>query len=243
LCSWYIELLKPTLNGDDSKKAEAGKRVLCHVIDVSLRLLHPLMPFLTEALWQELPKATSAKQSIMIAPYPTAKDGLTDKAAQSDAERLMAFVSAVRTVRAEYDIAPSMRIPVFAYTDDDALRRIVLSNEEFIKSLAKIDVLTLHAMSDERIKGSAAAMIDSAELAVPLKGIVDFSAESARLNKEKDKLVKLVAQTEKKLANEEFMSRAPQDVIVKEKDKLREASERLSKVAEALYRLQEIEMS
>jgi valyl-tRNA synthetase len=240
LCSWYIELLKPTLHGDDPQKAEAGKRVLCHVLEVSLRLLHPLMPFLTEALWQELPKAKDAKKSIMTAPYPTVEDGLKDAVAESDAERLMAFVSAVRTVRAEYDIAPSLRIPMFAYTDDEIVRRIVMANEDFIKALARIEVLHLESMSSDRPKGSATAVIDGAELAVPLKGVIDLSAESARLAKEKDKLEKQAAAVEKKLSNEGFLSRAPEDVILKEKEKLRETSERLSKIAEALIRLEEI---
>ncbi len=241
LCSWYIELLKPVLNGDDPHKAQTGKRVLCHVLEVSLRLLHPLMPFLTEALWQELPKSKDAPKSIMITRYPTASDGLPDTEAKLQAERLMSLVSAVRTVRAEYDIAPSMRIPVYLYTDNDALKEIVLSNEELIKSLARIDALNIETMSSDRAKGSAAAIIDGAEIAVPLKGVVDLSAEAARLNKEKDKLTKLAVSVEKKLESEVFLSRAPQDIIEKEKDKLREATERLSKINDALLRIEELE--
>lgn len=241
LCSWYIELLKPTLYGDDPAAAEAGKRVLCHVLEVSLRLLHPLMPFLTEALWQELPKAKDAPSSIMIATYPTAADGLPDVNAKRSAEHLMAFVSAVRTVRAEYDISPSMRIPVYAYTDDSVLKQIASENGDLIRALARIDSLHIEAVTRERVKGAAAAVMDGAELAVPLKGIVDFAAETQRLSKEKDKLEKLAQGVEKKLSNETFLSRAPEDVILKEKEKLREASDRLAKIGEAIARIEELE--
>ena len=157
------------------------------------------------------------------------------------ASLLMAFVTAVRTVRAEYDVNPSARISVHAYTDDGSLIAMIRENEDLIRALAGIETLHLSTMATARVAGAAVAVIDGAELAVPLKGIVDFAAETARLSKEKEKLEKLASGVEKKLSNEGFLSRAPAEIIEKEKQKLRDASDRLTKIGEALARIAELE--
>ncbi len=243
LCSWYIELLKPTLTGDDPEAALAGKKVLRHVLDASLRLLHPLMPFITEVLWHELPRPADAPASIMIATYPTAADGRPDDAARQAAERLMAFVSAIRTVRAEYDIAPSKEIPVTAYTDDAAIRGIIEDNLPLIQALARTGAVGLEPMSAARLPGCATQVIDGAELLVPLKGVINVAAELARLNKEQAKLTQQIGRAEKKLSNEKFLSKAPEEVVAKERAKVDEARERLSKIEEALRRIDEVEQA
>ena len=241
LCSWYIELLKPTLTGDDEKSANAGRQVLRHVLDVSLRMLHPLMPFITEVLWHELPRPGGSPASIMIAAFPTAADGLPDDAAKRDAETLMAYVSAIRTVRAEYDINPSQEIPVTTYTDDSNLVSIIEANAPLIRALAKSDTLSIQPMKGERISGSATAVIDGAELLVPLKGIINTEAELSRLNKERAKIVKVKAGAEKKLNNSKFLSRAPEEVVAKERSKVDEADGLLLKIEKAIQRIEEVE--
>ncbi len=241
LCSWYIELLKPTLMGEDDERADAGRQVLRHVLDVSLRLLHPLMPFITEVLWHELPRAKTAPSSIMVAPYPTAADGRPDDEARLEAERLMAFVSAIRTVRAEYDINPSQEIPVTTYTDDDKLASIVTTNAPLIRALAKGESLDIRPMKDKRIGGCATAVIEGAELLVPLKGIINTEAELKRLNREREKILKTRVGAEKKLGNEKFLSRAPADVVAKERLKVEEAAGLLQKIDQAIARIEEVD--
>jgi valyl-tRNA synthetase len=243
LCSWYIELLKPTLNGDDPVKAEAGKRVLCHALDVSLRLLHPLMPFLTEVLWHELPGHNDRTPSIMLAPFPTAADGRPDEEARSQAERLMTTITAVRSVRAEYDVSPSTQIQLIIHTDDQLLTRLLAENESLFSALARVEKITVDAHGANKPAGVATAVIDKAQILIPLKGLIDIEAERARLNKEQVKTSKLIEGSKRKLGNEKFTSRAPADVVAKEQAKVDEAKERLSKIDEALARLSEVEQA
>jgi valyl-tRNA synthetase len=241
LCSWYIELLKPTLTGDDPEAAQAGKQVLCHVLETALKLLHPLMPFITEVLWQALPKRKTAPTSIMVAPYPTAEDGIADPAAKQQAERLMGLVSAIRTVRAEYDIAPSKQIPVTVHTDDAGLAGIIDANTRLISALIRSKKIAVLPMAADRAGGAATAVIEGAELLVPLKGVIDVASELSRLNKEREKIVKQTAVAQKKLQNEGFLSQAPKAVVEKERTKVTEAESLLKKIDAALARISEVE--
>ncbi len=241
LCSWYIELIKPVLGGEDEKERTASKQVLCHAIDVSLRLLHPLMPFVTEALWQQLPRKEGDPTSIMNARFPSEKDGLPDETSQKRAEKLMACIGGVRTIRADYDVAPSKPIAVNVYTDDADLTEILESNVALISALARVESLCVEPMRAERIKGAATAVVEGMELLAPLKGIIDFAAERERLNKEQQKTSKLMAGAEKKLGNEKFLSKAPEDVVAKERAKVEDGKAHLEKISEALKRLDEVE--
>jgi valyl-tRNA synthetase len=238
LCSWYIELTKPILSGEDTQKKEAAKRVLRHALDVSLRLLHPLMPFITEVLWQALPRESGSPKSIMIAPYPTPAEGRVDKGALSDAKRIMDLISSIRTIRADYNINPSKNIEVKVFTDDAALVTLVEQNKQLIDVLARLDTFTIQPMNSPRDSGSATSVIENAELLVPLRGIIDIDAERARLSKELTKLSKLIDGARKKLSNEKFLSKAPKDVIEKEKGKVEENEIRQDKIKSALSRLE-----
>jgi len=241
LCSWYIELQKPVLSGDDGDAREAGRQVLRHVLDASLRLLHPLMPFVTEALWQELPKAAGAPPSIMLARFPTAADGRPDDRARAQAAQLMEVIAAVRAIRAEYNVAPAKGIAVHAHTDDEGLVELLSTSEPLLAALARVDAVSIAPTGSARPRGSATAVIGDAELLVPLKGVVDLDAERLRLGKEKARLEKDVELAERKLGNEKFVSRAPAEVVAKERDRANEARAKLVRVDEALARLEEVE--
>jgi valyl-tRNA synthetase len=241
LCSWYIELQKPVLTGDDQEAREAGRQVLRHVLDASLRLLHPLMPFVTEALWQELPKPAGAPASIMLARFPTAVDGRADDDARADAEQLMTIIAAVRTVRAEYNVAPSKAIALHVRTDDDDLAKLLEGSQPLLTALARVEELTIAPTDSGRPPGSATAVVAETELLVPLKDIVDLDAERQRLGKEQARSEKEIALAEKKLGNEKFVSRAPAEVVAKERERVEEARAKLLKVEEALARLDEVE--
>jgi valyl-tRNA synthetase len=241
LCSWYIELLKPILFGDDEEKKTAGKQVLRHALDVSLRLLHPLMPFVTEVLWQELPKSPSAPETIMLAPFPTSAEGRADEEALIHAKQLMNMITAVRTLRSEYEVNPSKEIRLTVFTDDSDLTTLVQKSGPLISALIRLNELAVEPMSAPRPAGSATAVTETAELLVPLKGIIDIDSERTRLTKEQGKISKQISGSEKKLSNEKFLSRAPEDVVAKEKAKIEEARTRLVKIDEALARLKEVE--
>jgi len=241
LCSWYIELQKPVLTGDDKTAREAGQRVLLHAIDTSLRLLHPLMPFVTEVLWQELPKRADAPKSIMLAAFPTAADGRPDENAIKDAGRLMNIITAIRTIRSEYDVAPSTKINLEVRTADQTLATLLTDSVHLLKALARVTTLTLPTTDTERPPACATAVIEDAELLIPLKDIIDLGAEKIRLSKEKAKAEKDIQFAQKKLSNKKFISRAPAAVIEKERQRIDEAHAKLVKVEEALSRLTEVE--
>ncbi|MDJ0763798.1 MAG: valine--tRNA ligase [Myxococcota bacterium] len=241
LCSWYIEFIKPVFTDGDGAAKVAGKHVLRHVLDVSLRLLHPFMPFITEALWQVLHKPQGEPESIAIAPFPTASDGRPDKESEDQASRLMGIISAVRGIRADYNVAPATAIPIAVYTDDAALKTVLDENNPLIASLARVDAVDIAPHGAPRMTGAAMAAVSGAEVLVPLKGIVDIGAERARLLKEKEKTAKTIAGITKKLENKGFLNNAPEAIVAKEREKQQENSALLVKIEEALDRLKEVE--
>jgi valyl-tRNA synthetase len=241
LCSWYIELQKPVLTGDDELQREAGRRVLRHALDVSLRLLHPLMPFVTEVLWQELPRSGNETESIMRASFPTAADGRPDDEALRRAAQLMTAIAAVRTVRSEYNVAPSTNISLTALTDDRELAELLESSATLLAALARVETLEVGPPDTARPPGCATAVIGETELLVPLKGIVDLAAERLRLAKERARADKEITTAEKKLGNDKFVSRAPVEVVARERQRMEDARARLVKIDEALARLEEVE--
>ncbi|MCU0661529.1 MAG: valine--tRNA ligase [Myxococcota bacterium] len=241
LCSWYIELIKPVLSGEDEGEKQAARQVLRYGLDVSLRLLHPLMPFLTEVLWQKLPQAPGAPPSIMIAPYPTEADGRYDAASTSDALRMMEVITAVRTMRAEYDLPPSAKVHVCLHTDEAQLRDVVEANARLVHRLCRLESLDIVATSQARPKGSATAVVKGGEICLPLKGLVDIVAERARLEKELGKLGKYIDSAQKKLSNPGFLSKAPPSVVESEQSKVASAKDQSAKIEEALVRLKDLE--
>ncbi|MDD5306963.1 MAG: valine--tRNA ligase [Deltaproteobacteria bacterium] len=243
LCSSYIELQKPVLTGDDQGAREAGRRVLRHVLDASLRLLHPFMPFVTEVLWQELPKPAGSPASIMLAKFPTAADGRPDAASEARAARLMRVIAAVRTIRSEYGVSPSLRIPVTVRTDDPVLAGIATESSALLAALARVESLSVIATAAPRPAGCATAATSDAEVLVPLKGVVDLTAEAARLTKDKERTAKEMDVATKKLANEGFVSRAPAEVVEKERQRVEDARARLVRIDAALDVLREAKES
>jgi valyl-tRNA synthetase len=199
------------------------------------------MPFVTEVLWQELPKSPSAPETIMRAPFPTVAEGRADEEALIHAKQLMTMITAVRTLRSEYEVNPSKEIRLTVFTDDNNLTTLVQKSRPLISALIRLKELTVEPMSAPRPAGSATAVTEAAELLVPLKGIIDIDSERTRLTKEQGKISKQISGSEKKLSNEKFLSRAPEDVVAKEKARIEEARTRLVKIDEALARLKEVE--
>jgi valyl-tRNA synthetase len=243
LCSWYIEFSKPVFNGTDDAQKSMAQQVLRYTLDMSLRLLHPLMPFITETLWQRLPKDSAAPESIMLAKFPDREDCYQDEQALIDTGNLMEIVTAVRTVRSEYNVAPSKKISLDIKTDDLKLVQFIKDNELLITTLAKVAPVTV--VNSKTVSGTidntqvASAVAAGAELLIPLSEIVDYKAEKERLKKERLKLEKIIAQSQKKLSNRKFVSNAPADVVKKEQLKSDDAELKLKKIKEALTRIAE----
>jgi len=237
-CDWYLELSKPALAGDaDDAEKRATRATLVEVLDGALRLLHPLMPYLSEEIWQRLrPHLGETPESIMLAPYPKVGDQPRDPEAVAEMEWVQAVISGVRRIRSTMNIAPSRPLPLLVQGGTATERDWLTANGPFITQLARLESIT--ALEDEApAPESATELAGEMRLLIPLAGLIDKDAELERLDKEIGKLQKALAQTEAKLANPKFVERAPAAVVAKEREKLDELRRRLDTLKEEHERI------
>ena len=239
-CDWYLEIAKRSLYQPESPAARAvTQRTLVEVLETTLRLLHPLMPFISEELWQRLPhtgdSVPAPARSIMIAPFPKA----SRKARDPEAERLMAplldVVSAIRTIRSESRISPAVELAVTVRPASPAVATSLVSSAGIIGGLARAAITI--AADGARPASSAMATTPSGDVLVRLEGVVDFDAERQRLRKEIEKARKEIAFLEGKLGRPEFVERAPAEVVERERARLTEQRETERKLAASLAAL------
>jgi len=218
LADWYIEQAKPRLYGDQPG-GDVARAVLARVFDVALRLLHPAMPFITEALWQRLP-GHAAGASIEAGPWPVADTRATDPGALTEFALVQEIVTAVRSIRAEYAVQPGQSVRVTIAEPTPAARRAIAAEEATIRRLAKVSALTVGDHDGGARGAGHAVLTDGTTVSVPLGDLIDVERECARLGGELDRLTGLIAAQEKKLENEQFTSRAPEAIVAKEREKL-----------------------
>jgi valyl-tRNA synthetase len=231
-CDWYLELTKPVLFKGSEAQQRGTRHTLVTVLEALLRLMHPIMPFITETIWQRVVPLTSFEKhgdSIMIQPFPQFNETLCDQTAIDDLEWVKHFIIAVRNIRGEMDIAPSKPLNVLLKNVSDINQRRLTDNEQFLAALAKLESITVLA-DDEQAPLAATAVVGEMSLLIPMAGLIDKDAELSRLSKAIEKLEKDVARTQGKLSNENFVSKAPETVITKEKEKLAEAESSLAKL-------------
>ena len=217
LADWYIEQVKPRLYGDQPG-GDVARAVLARVFDVSLRLLHPAMPFITEALWQRLP-GHAPGATIESGPWPVPDARAVDPAALAEFALVQEMVGAVRSIRAEYAVQPGQSVRVTIADPSNVAKRAVAAEEGTIRRLAKVSALTTGG--DGHAQGAAHAVLqDGTTVTVPLGDLIDIGRECARLGSELERLTQLIASQEKKLGNEQFTSRAPAAVVAREREKL-----------------------
>lgn len=232
-CDWYIEFAKLPLYGEDEEAKKVTRAVLVHVLDQSLKLLHPMMPFITEEIWQHLPVEG---ESIMISPWPEADDRFTSDQVVRQMRVLIEIIRSVRNIRAEMDVPLKRQIELLIRPDSD-VEETILKHESAIKKLCGVDQLTIDPRL-ERPQKSMADVVTGAEIFLPLAGMVDVQQTIAHLKAELKKLNAEVERVEKKLANPGFVSKAPAQVVEKERKKGEEYKEKREKV---LARLKEME--
>jgi valyl-tRNA synthetase len=216
LADWYIEQAKPRLYGDQPG-GDVARAVVARTFDVALRLLHPVMPFITEALWRRFP-GRSATDSISVAAWPKPDARAHDPAAVRDFGVVQELVGAIRAIRAEYGIPPGQAVRAAVTAESPATVSAVEQERGTITRLAKLSQLTL-GESRERVGGHA-ALSDGTAVFVPLGEAIDVGRECGRLGSEVDRLARLVQSQEQKLGNEQFVSRAPSEVVERERQKL-----------------------
>jgi valyl-tRNA synthetase len=216
LADWYIEQAKPRLYGDQPG-GDVARAVVTRTFDVALRLLHPVMPFITEALWRRFP-GRSATASISVAPWPKPDARAHDPAAIRDFGVVQELVGAIRAIRAEYGIPPGQAVRAAVSGESLATASALEQERGTITRLAKLSQLTL-GESRERVGGHA-VLSDGTAVFVPLGEAIDVGRECGRLSSEVDRLARLVQSQEQKLGNQQFVSRAPSDVVERERQKL-----------------------
>ncbi|HEU0299509.1 MAG TPA: valine--tRNA ligase [Longimicrobium sp.] len=236
LADWYLELVKPRLRGDAGEPSRrAAQATLAQALDGAMRILHPVMPFITEAVWQKLPRAADAEASLIVARWPEPRPEWEDEGAERAIEELQAVIGAVRTIRSEYGIQPAARVPLRVAASDEA-RALLDASRRALRDLARVEELTFGAANGE--VGASAVLRSGTELFVPLAGVIDLERERARLREELGRLDGQIGGTEKKLANEAFVARAPESVVSYERDKLASFREQRGKLADKLAALE-----
>ena len=239
-CDWYLELAKIVLAGGDQGAAASARRTLAQVLEVALRALHPIMPFITEALWQRAaPLAGVGGESVMIAAWPQAEDYPEDAMAEADIEWLQGFVLGIRQIRGELNLPPGRPLEVLAQGASANDRARIESLADLLYPLAGISELKLLA-ADAEPPPAAAALHGELRLLTPLAGVIDPAAESARLAKLLTQTEKALQAADNKLSNPQFLSRAPDEVVQAARDRqkaLRRDLERLREQTEQLKTL------
>ena len=227
-CDWYIEFSKANLRGDADPEARLQtQRNLVYVLDAALRLLHPAMPFVTEAIWEKLPHALPEADALMVSAWPEPESLAVwhDEEAERSMAMVCGIVSAVRSVRARYGISPKQELSVAVRADADHAA-IVSDQARLIGSLARLSQLSAAADVSKPV-GATATLVEGCEVYCELAGLVDFEAERARLSKEREKLVKDAAKLDKKLSNPGYLAKAAPEVVEKDKAKRAELAGKL----------------
>ena len=214
-CDWYIEMSKETLAGDDEAAKLTTRSILVYVLDNTLRLLHPIMPFVTEEIWQSVPHVG---ESLVVATYPTVHPEQMDEQAAEEMEFLMDFIRSVRTVRNEMNTPLSKPINIIAKVSDAAHYTVLKENESYIARFSNPEEF-VYGEDVEAPSDAVTSVITGAEIYLPLAGLINIEDEIARLEKEAEKLQQEVDRVEKKLSNEKFVTKAPAAVVEAERAK------------------------
>lgn len=252
LCDWYVELIKLDLRGENGEeRKKTAQTILLKILKDSLKLLHPIMPFITEEIWDVLPVAEegsrvkgqgsevgwAAPTSIMRQAFPQAGEDYPDEA--RDMTRVMDVIKAIRNIRSEMNVAPAAQIEAICLCNDDAAGTLLTAGEKYIKGLAKVSDLKIMvgAAHPTRPQDAAVAVAGSVEIFVPLKGLINFDEEAKRLAKDIEKTGKEIEGLKKRLSSADFIERAPKEVVEKDKARVEELIQKKIKLEEGLERI------
>ena len=231
-CDWYIEMAKPRLyNKEEAAQRAVAQYVLWEVLEGTMRLLHPFMPFITEEIWQHLPHEG---RSIMKASWPSSQAGRSDAAAEAQMNLIMEAVKGIRNMRAEMNVPPGRRSEVILQAGSEEVRSVLQQNEGYFRQLAAAEPVTLPVVGAEKPENAMATVVAGLEVYLPLKGLIDVEKETARLSKERESLTKELARITGKLGNEGFMAKAPAAVVEKERAKAQECEDKLGAIRERM---------
>ncbi len=229
-CDWYIEWSKNRLNQSSEKARRTTQFMLLKVLNRCLRLIHPVMPYATEEIWQNLP---GSGESIMVSVWPKADISDVDEEAEKDARLLIDITSAIRQIRHDLRIEITKEVDVIVLTPDESAKRIISENNANLKDLARIGNIEI-VEEEEEFKKAAKAVVSGLELFVPLGDLIDIDKEASRLRTDLDSTAKKLDQSERKLDNKGFLDKAPQEIVNKEKEKMKLLQDKKSKLESQL---------
>jgi valyl-tRNA synthetase len=232
-CDWYVEFSKPVLNGPDGAPRDETRATAAWVLDQLLHMLHPIMPFITEELWQQL--AEGRASSLIAATWPEFDDSWRDERAEAEIDWVVRLITLIRAVRAEMNVPAAARTGLLLKDAGGATLARVDDHRDIISTLARVDAI---APLDGAVpEGSVQAVLDEATLVLPLAGVIDITKEKSRLDKEIEKIAADIVKLEKKLANKSFLDKAPEMVVEENRERLDDAQSARTKLEEALGRL------
>ena len=237
-CDWYLELSKQDLYNGTPERKRTTQYVLWYTLDHLLRLLHPIMPFITEEIWQTLPGA-KATPTIMQAAYPMPNPELNFPGEAADMERVMLVISGIRNIRGEMEVPPSKQIGVILSCATDAALNLMQGSQDAIVALARVSGLTL-GRDLAKPEDASIQVAGDVQIFVPLKGVVNVEEEEKRLLKEIGKIEKEIEQFSKKLQNPSFVDRAPAEIVTKEREKLTEVARKKQVLVESLEKIRRL---
>jgi len=236
-CDWYLEWVKPALFSDSAKEKAQTQAVLLQVMEIILKLLHPIAPFISEEIWHALP---AERSFLMLESFPVPDDSWESDDIEDTVTLLMGVIGGIRNIRSEMQIHPSAEITAIIVCADEHKRQRILEYAANVTSMTKTPDLQVKA-SGECPKGAASYIYENIEIFVPMSGLIDTERELQKLAKEKEKISVQLKRTAGKLANKKFLANAPEDVISKEREKAAGFKATMAKIDENAQRLREID--
>ena len=237
-CDWYIELAKSRLyDKQQDKERLRAQSVLVQVLCGAMQLIHPIMPFITEEIWQALPHKG---KSIMVSEWPQEDESFIDRKAESEMQSVMEVVKAVRNMRAEMNVAPGKKSDIVLQVAEEQLLNVIEENQGYLKALASAENITLGMVVAEKPQNAVTMVVSGIEVYLPLRGLIDIDKESERLGKEKASLEKEITRIAGKLSNQGFLDKAPAEVLKKEKEKQKDYEEKIQAIDERIQYLKTI---
>lgn len=235
-CDWYLEWSKADLYGDDPKAKADSRAVLLTVLERTLKLLHPIIPFVTEEIWEVLP---GERTSIMTESFPEVRDDWDDPKAETATTLLMGIIGGIRNIRSEMKLHPSAEVEAQIICPDAEQAGLIKEYASAVCAMSRAKQVSV-TQAGERPKGAASHIYTDIEIFVPLGGLIDIDKETAKLAKDKEKVEVQLKKVTAKLANEKFLANAPAEIVAKEKDKQEGLSAQLAKIDDNIKRLLEL---
>jgi len=234
-CDWYIELVKPRLYGKETENSrKTAQFVLSTVLRQTMELLHPFMPFITEEIWQHLPHRGP---SIMLAPWNAGDEAWIDEQAEQKMTAIADVIKAIRNLRSEMNVPPGKKAEAILFAQDQEMAGTLEAGRGYLLNLGGLSELTIRLSGPDKPQQAVTAIVKGVEVYLPLKGLVDLEKETARLQKELENLEKEIARLEGKLNNAGFISKAPAEVVAKEREKLKDYQAKKEAVLERIASL------